>query len=376
VSQHDRVDFDGSGSTDNIGIIRYVWEFYYNGSTVILHGPRPSFVFDYSGMYDVVLKVVDGDFNWAMDEVQVRVLDVTPPVADAGPDLTIDQHQELQLNATGSSDDVGITEWTWSFEYRDELRSLDGQVVEFTFDDAGEFTVLLNVTDMAGNFATDTVVVIVRDITSPMAVAGGDMTIDQHQVASLNASNSTDNVGVASYIWEVDYGGTVHTLEGKVKEFTFDDAGLYTVNLNISDAAGNWATDSIDIAVVDITTPTAHAGEDLTVEAGRSCHLDGTASTDNVGVVRWTWRFDYRGGQEVLNGSKPTFVFKHKGTYTVALTVEDLAGNLASDSVDVKVVDVEVSPGRETWIAVLVIVCAIIIVAGLYLLRFRRSHGV
>ncbi|MBI4999994.1 MAG: hypothetical protein HZB92_00485 [Euryarchaeota archaeon] len=72
---------DGILSSDNTGIENYTWSFQYNGSTVSLFGPGPSFVFWTPGNYTVVLNVTDAAGNWATDKVTVTVdaTIVTPP---------------------------------------------------------------------------------------------------------------------------------------------------------------------------------------------------------------------------------------------------------------------------------------------------------
>ncbi|MCK5414332.1 MAG: VCBS repeat-containing protein, partial [Thermoplasmata archaeon] len=47
--------------------------------------------------------------------------DHSPPVADGGPDRAVDQHSLVTLNGTGSTDDVGVVNWTWRFFYDEQL---------------------------------------------------------------------------------------------------------------------------------------------------------------------------------------------------------------------------------------------------------------
>ncbi|NOQ53632.1 MAG: hypothetical protein GQ558_03395, partial [Thermoplasmata archaeon] len=57
------------------------------------------------------------DFTMSMDAFAVLLQDVNPPSADAGSDLTIDQHETVKFIGTGSYDNVGIINWNWSFLY-------------------------------------------------------------------------------------------------------------------------------------------------------------------------------------------------------------------------------------------------------------------
>ncbi|MCJ2532675.1 MAG: hypothetical protein LN411_01985 [Candidatus Thermoplasmatota archaeon] len=71
--------FDGSDSTDNVGVSNYSWVFVYNGSTVELYGVSPAFTFWTEGTYDVTLVVTDGSGNSDSAAVTVEVMDGAIP---------------------------------------------------------------------------------------------------------------------------------------------------------------------------------------------------------------------------------------------------------------------------------------------------------
>lgn len=74
------VIFDGTASRDNQCIVSWLWSFDYNGSNIVMEGPRPSFAFDEVGSYRVRLTVVDGSGNEGYHTIVVQVL------ADVGPE--------------------------------------------------------------------------------------------------------------------------------------------------------------------------------------------------------------------------------------------------------------------------------------------------
>ena len=85
-----------------------------------------------------------------------------PPVADAGPDQTVEQLEYVTFDGSGSSDDVGIVNYTWSFEYGGNDWELYGEVnSSFCFPAMGTYNVTLTVTDEEGNSTSDTMVVTV-----------------------------------------------------------------------------------------------------------------------------------------------------------------------------------------------------------------------
>jgi parallel beta-helix repeat protein len=87
---------------------------------------------------------------------------------------------------------------------------------------------------------------------------------------------------------------------------------------------------------VDTIAPMADAGPDQTVDEDTLVTFDGSASWDNVGIESYTWTFTDVTPQ-TLSGENPAYNFTTSGTYIVTLTVEDAAGNTASDTVTLTV---------------------------------------
>jgi len=90
------------------------------------------------------------------------------------------------------------------------------------------------------------------------------------------------------------------------------------------------------VVVPDATKPVADAGPDQTVNEDTLVTFDASGSTDNVGIINYTWTFiDIT--PQTLKGINPTYNFTSPGTYIVTLTVEDAAGNNATDAVTITV---------------------------------------
>ena len=212
--------------------------------------------------------------------------------------------------------------------------------------DAAEMDYYFLVSDLAGNELNtkDTVGEVhlsVLDIIDPIAYAGPDLIIDQHGNATLDARSSTDNIAITNYTWTFIYDGTERILTEDVVTFKFSIVGDYNVTLNVSDKAGNRATDMLLVTDKDVIPPVARAGEDVTVEASLGVELNGSGSTDNVGIAEYIWTFTYRGMNFTKNEAVESFIFHKVGDYTIILTVRDEAGNNGTDTVTIHVIPVD-----------------------------------
>ena len=73
----DLVTFDGSASWDDVQIVNYTWEFWYNGSLKRLYGVSPTFEFWTEGLYNVTLTARDEENQsssaviWITVEVEI-----------------------------------------------------------------------------------------------------------------------------------------------------------------------------------------------------------------------------------------------------------------------------------------------------------------
>ncbi len=337
VDQGSEMTFDGSSCTDNVGVVTWRWVIRMPEGSVTLYGVHPTFVFNESGEYLVTLEVSDAAGKMALDTITVTVQDTEAPIAIAGEDQYTDEGGELTFDAKSSSDNEWIALYTWSFEYSGEQVNLPTAQATWTFQQAGVYQVVLRVEDAQGNWAEDQLMVTVRDITPPRADAGVDMTVDQGEEVAFDGGESVDNVGVVSWEWRIADVPDVVTKEGMTVSYVFEVPGVYDVTLMVKDAVELEDFVTITVTVMDSEDPIADAGEDGFVFFNNEHRFDGSGSTDNVAIVRHRWNFTYDGSEEVMTGSRPSFLFAIAGEYTVTLSVEDAQGNSATNTVVITV---------------------------------------
>ena len=242
--------FNGSNSTDNVKIINFTWKFI-DGDLITLHGIWPTYRFNNPGEYIVTLTINDTAGNLNTDTVTITVMDITPPIADAGLDREVDQGEPVTFNGGKSSDNIGIINYTWTFEYEIEEIILYGLSPSFIFEIPGMYSVRLKVTDASGHWSNDRMNVTVNDISSPVADAGEDLVVPVDINVVLNGSLSSDNIAIVNYIWTFYYDGDEQTLEGEEVSFTFNVGGSYEIVLKVTDPSGNLDEDIMNIMVID-----------------------------------------------------------------------------------------------------------------------------
>ncbi len=94
----------------------------------------------------------------------ISVTDNDAPVAEAGPDQSVFVNEEVTFDGSGSSDNIGITSYSWDFDANGGLQEdATGATATHTYTAVGIYTVTLSVSDDAGNTASDTLTVTVSD---------------------------------------------------------------------------------------------------------------------------------------------------------------------------------------------------------------------
>jgi len=230
----------------------------------------------------------------------------------------------------------------------------------------GTKTLWVQYMDNAGLTSSNYQDSIVLDTNKPRADAGDDQTVNEDTLLTFDASASTDENEIASYTWNLT-DTTPQNLDGKNPLYTFDTPGIYKITLNVTDGAGNWATDTVVVRVLDITEPVANAGQNQTTKVDETVIFHADGSTDNLGIASYEWNF---GDGATGTGLTVNHIYKNPGSYTVTLTAKDTAGNSDVDSITVTVVDTEDFP---VWIiGVVTMVGAVVTVAFFY----ARAHRV
>jgi K319L-like, PKD domain len=295
------------------------------------------------------------------------------PLANAGPNQSVDEESSVTLNGANSSDpDNNIAFYYWE--------QIDGPVVELSDYNAISptfvapavdlngisLTFRLTVTDHEAAEGTDTCIVNVSWVNeAPIADAGAEQTVDEGTEVTLDGSNSSDpDDGIASYLWKEVGQPSVTLSDENAARPTFtapvvnQDSISLTFELTVTDNGGLKATDTSVVNVSWVNeAPTASAGPDQTVNEGDVVTLDASNSNDpddGIASYMWTQTGAISGVSITFSDptvAKPTFeapvVGAEGASLTFQVTVTDNEGLQATDTCIVNINAIHVPPANE-----------------------------
>jgi len=194
--------------------------------------------------------------------------------------LEVNQGQLVWFNATDSSDDavsVGDGNGTlqfFEFYYGEGNTSdrvymtEDEKNVSYTWVDAGEYTLTLNVTDSVGHWKNTTLKVKVNDTEKPIPsfIVKNETwgtTLTENKTLVFDANATTDNRDdkedlYFSWYFNDDLGDDSWLNGTGLWNVThvFDEAGSYAVRVNVTDTEGNWEGYTKTVTVAPGPRPT------------------------------------------------------------------------------------------------------------------------
>jgi len=310
---------------------------------------------------------------WLLKFAPTRVEDSTPPVTVHDYD-NLTHYQEFTITLTATDDLSGVAET--SYKINDGATrniSFDGQprVTTEGYNNTLEYWSVDSVGNEESHHYLTQIKLDKSDVQKPTAEAGANQTVMQGTNVTFNGTGSTDNIGIASYTWTLT-DVSLQTLLGSNPNYTFNNPGNFEITLNVTDYAGNWNTDTTWVKVLlDSIPPTANAGLDQTVNEDTLAYFDGSASSDNLGIVSYEWDF---GDQTTGTGMTTTHIYADPGDYDVTLTVKDAAGNTATDTIYVTVLAINTPLFTDETLILLIAggIIAVIGVAAVIIMLLRK----
>ena len=331
VRNSTNVTFSASGSADtnNSNPLTYNWNFG-DGNTA-----STKYVLTWhnytvaKNWWNATLTVVDvtGRTNVSKLNVSVDAKNPRPAIlvknstgATLTGTITIDQNTVLTLLPNGTFDDmVAVGDKLGTIKYYDWQVGSDAMIrrlytdadhnLSYTFSTAGAIKVVLNVTDVVGNYKNTTITINVRDKTGPVIAisniwnATWGTSLLERSYVHFNASGTKDNIDnttLLNFTWKFGDGSAVKSGIGlKNVTHNYSSYGQYTLTLNVTDLSGNNATYTQQIYIGagprSNIAPTKVSFDSKIFEEGVSGKItvnitnDGSATANNINIELWSY---------------------------------------------------------------------------------------
>ena len=350
------VQLNGSASKDDPlgGISIWDWNITAQpaGSALNLSDETvmgPTFTPIVIGTYEFSLTVKDVNNSWSpADKVKVfaEPQGKARPIAEAGPDVTIEQGTMVTLNGTGSTDDMQIVAYEWKQETGPGQLTIENatkQMAAVTPSVVGSYSISLKVKDNDAYWSDPDLINIEvipknlapeADISSP---EDGDEFLETENITFDGTGSADPEEGPITFEWTDSIDGPL----GSEPEFKMNlTAGDHTLTLKVTDDHLLTGEISIDIIVKADKPPTAllTVDKDLIMK-GNSVKFDASESKDPEGKeLRYLFDFGDGGMTPMDTKDLVTHKYTKAGTFEAKVTTMDPNGKSAiSEAVSIVV---------------------------------------
>lgn len=336
--------FSGEESTDDIGVVGYLWEFHDESFS---KAQDTLYTFETVGNYNVRLTVWDKEGQSDSDTLNLKIEEHIGRL----PIPIISPSDTLGIAPFKVNFDVNNTFDTYLWKFPDSSSTLANP--SYVFDIAGTYDVHLIVTDINGREAPPIKATIT--VKPPPPIAEANASPIQGKVpltVKFEGSDTAVNGSESTYEWDFN-NGSVSTEQNPVS--IFNTKGPHNVQLTVTNIHGLTDKDTIQITVLPDKSPIAKIKTKLITSdtIPLKVEFSGSSSTDDGTIVSYDWDF---GDKSVINdttiGPVVTHIFPDAGIFNVKLTVKDDRGQSgwATDSIRVNPIKPEPLPIEgKTW---------------------------
>ncbi len=316
--------------------------------------------------------ITPGTMWFYFEVTPIGIGENAPPTdADAGDDVTVYVGDTASFtgNATDLNDGTSTLEWSWVFEEpTDQVVTLDGRTVTYTFENEGNVTVTMTVTDPGGLSDTDSLVVTVIPLTGNegyvegyvldtdgMAIAGATVVVGSSSGGTDENGHYNVTMPEGTYDMEASAAGYTSVEDEVVVSANLTSWMNFTLVPTTGTVTGH-VYDSVDGSPIEYATVVIV----LTSE-------NKTAQTNNDGMFELEY---IPPGVFTLNVSA-------NGYDSIETEVTVVAGETTEVDLDLKVTTVEDDGGGLSTAAIGGIVALVVVAAAVaaVLLMKRKKKG-
>ncbi len=307
-----------------------------------------------SGAKEVFIQLKDSYGNES-EIFSDSILYATPPQAHAGTAQSVPEGSVVQLDASATTDaDSGDTlTYEWDYDGDGFYDDATGVNPTILFVDNQTATIGLLVTDSFGLTDTSSVELTVYNVEPTVTVPNAGSTLikkigEEIHIDPITFSDpGTGDSHSATVTWETGVTDSYPSLTGTTFSavHTYNTAGIYTVQITITDDDGGTATDTITYDVSH--EPVADAGGDYTgYNEGDTITFDASGSYDDDGMTGLVYDWDIDGDgdfDEAVTGVTVQHTWNDDYSGNVSVRVTDPNGFFSVDTVLVEVQNVNPS---------------------------------
>ncbi|MCB9451774.1 MAG: PKD domain-containing protein [Anaerolineaceae bacterium] len=287
----------------------YSWDFGDGGTST---DQDPLYTYNNAGTYTAKLIAIGPG---GQSETTTTITVTQPPNAPVAAFSSDKSSGEVPLTVSFTNQSTGdISGYSWDFG--DGGTSTD-QNPTYTYQTAGTYTVVLNVTGPGGTDSADATISATNPIPPSVAAFAVDKS-DGPAPLAVQFTNQSSGENL-SYAWDFGDGATSTEVN---PNHTYSAAGTYTATLQINGTGGTDSAQATITVSAVANPPTAGFTANPTAgDAPLGVQFSDSSSGD---ITAWLWDFGDGGSSTDQN---PFYTFNNAGTFTVSLTVSGPGGS-------------------------------------------------
>lgn len=327
VNPEEEVVFRGEAADDE-GYLEHHWSVA--DDVVKNGGAEISRTFNKGGDYQIELTVVDNEGASVTRSITYHVNQYPKAVLELITD-TVKTFEKVDLRDRSEDPDGDIVQRTWSYA----AESVTTTLPSISFEDDGEYDIKLTVEDDDG--LTDTVTKTVTVLNRPpkAGISYTPRTVYHDTPVKFSSTSSDRDGSITTYQWSID--GQQISTENFLTH-TFSDAvggvSQYSVELTVEDDDGDTDTDTATISIANRKPEAVPEANRTEVYTDAPITFTSSSKDPDGSIASTTWAF---GDGEKERGESVTHAYSEPGTYEVTLAVEDGAGGIGKETIEIHV---------------------------------------